>query len=272
MDTSEQSDTCKDSDKLLRNRNSSRFSSRFGKYFGKLSKGTKNKETGKPNEEGKGAAMKKTDTNDATLRRGDRSDSSHRNSYAKDPSLKQSITKDPAVKKSETRKNKSYLNHIKKRAEGNLQSKAQDKGTQIAKGNKCGRNVSDARSKSRLAATEQDSDSEGKEQRLKRGGSDRRSSSKGAGPNNRLRKNPSVTFSPTVTCTTDSAPLHTADKAKSTTSKGALTRVRDRARHVVASETSDTDSTTQELPMVCHSKLNYKILFEKFFKLMSLLI
>jgi len=251
LDTSEQSDTCKDSDKLLRNRNSSRFSSRFGKYFGKLSKGTKNRETGKPSEEGKDAALKKSDMNDTTLRKSDRKDPPLRNSYAKDPSLKQSNTKDSAAKKSETRKNKSYLNHIKKRGEGNLQSKAQDRGTQIVKENKRGRNVSDPRSKSRLAALDYDSDSEGKEQRLKRGGLDRRSSSKVLGPNNRPRKSPSVTFSPTVICTTDSAPLHTVDKAKSTTNKGALAPVKKVcARHVVASETSDTDSTTQELPMV----------------------
>lgn len=250
MDTSEQSDTSKDSDKLLRNRNTSRFSSRFGKYFGKLSKGAKNKETGKPSQEGKDATLKKSDTNDTTLMRSDRKDPSYRNSYSKDPSLRQSNTKDSAVKKGDTRKNKSYINHIKKRAEGNLQSKAQDKGTQIVKENKRGRNVIDARSKSRLAALEHDSDSEGTEQRLKRGVSDRRSFSKVTGPNNKLRKNPSVTFSPTVTCTTDSAPLHTADKTKSKINKGALTPVRVCARHVVASETSDTDSTTQELPMV----------------------
>ena len=251
MDTSEQSDTSKDSDKLVRNRNSSRFSSRFGKYFGKLSKGTKNRETGKPSEEGKDAAVKRSDMNDTSLRRSDRKDPPLRNSYAKDSSLKQTNTKDSSAKKSETRKNKSYLNHIKKRAEGNLQGKAQDKGTQIVKENKRGRNVSDPRSKSRLAALEYDSDSEGKEQRLKRGGSDRRGSSKVVGLNNRPRKNPSVTFSPTVTCTTDSISLHTVDKAKGTTNKGALTPVmKVCARHVVASETSDTDSTTQERPMV----------------------
>lgn len=251
MDTSEQSDTCKDSDKLQRNRNSSRFSSRFGKYFGKLSKGTKNRETGKPSEEGKDAALKKSDTNDTSLRRSDRKDPSLRNSYTKDPSLKKSNTKDYAVKKSETRKNKSYVNLVKKRAEANLQSKVPGKGTQTVKENKRGRNVSDAHSKSRLAALEHDSDSGGTEQRLKRGVLDRRSSSKVVGPNNRLRKNASVTFSPTVTCTTDSAPLHTVDKVKSTTNKAALTPVKKvYARHVVASETSDTDSTTQELPMV----------------------
>lgn len=250
MDTSEYSDTCKDSDKLLRNRNSSRFSSRFGKYFGKLSKGAKNKETGKPSEEGKDATLKKSDANDTNPRRSDRKDASYRNSYSKDPSLRQSNTKDSAVKKSDTRKNKSYLSHIKKRAEGNLQGKAQDKGTQIVKENKRGRNVSDARSKSRLAGLEHDSDSEGTEQRSRRGVSDRKSLSKVAGPNGKLRKNPSVTFSPTVTCTTDSAPLHTADKAKSKINKGAMTPVKICARHVVASETSDTDSTTQELPMV----------------------
>lgn len=249
VDTSEQSDTSKDSDKLLRNKNSSRFSSRFGKYFGKLSKGTRNKETGKPNEEGKDAALKKSGMNDTTLRRSDRKDPSLRNSYTKDP-LKQSNTKDSTLKKSETRKNKTYMNQIKKRAEGNLQIKAQDKGPQTVRENKRGRNVGDARSKSRLVAPELDSDSEGKEQHLKRGVSDRRSSSKVVGPDNRLRKNPSVTFSPTVTCTTDSRPLHTANKAKSTTHKGAVIPVNPRARHVVASETSDTDSTTQELPMV----------------------
>lgn len=249
VDTSEQSDTSKDSDKLLRNKNSSRFSSRFGKYFGKLSKGTRNKETGKPNEEGKDAALKKSGMNDTTLRRSDRKDPSLRNSYTKDP-LKQSNTKDSTLKKSETRKNKTYMNQIKKRAEGNLQIKAQDKGPQTVRENKRGRNVGDARSKSRLVAPELDSDSEGKEQHLKRGVSDRRSSSKVVGPDNRLRKNPSVTFSPTVTCTTDSRPLHTTNKAKSTTHKGAVIPVNPRARHVVASETSDTDSTTQELPMV----------------------
>lgn len=250
VDTSEQSDTSKDSDKLLRNKNSSRFSSRFGKYFGKLSKGTRNKETGKPNEEGKDAASKKSDVNDTSLRRSDRKVPSLRNSYTKDPSLKQSNTKDSALKKSETRKNKTYMNQIKKRAEGNLQIKAQDKGPQTVRENKRGRNVSDARSKSRLVAPELDSDSEGKEKNLKRGVLDRRSSNKVVGPNNRLRKNPSVTFSPTVTCTTDSRPLHTANKAKSTAHKGAVISVNARARHVVASETSDTDSTTQELPMV----------------------
>ena len=248
QDTSEQSDTSKDSDKLFRNRN--RFSSRFGKYFGKLSKGTRNKETGKPNEEGKDVGLKKSGVNDTSLRRNDRKDPFLRNSYTKDPSLKQSNTKDSALKKSETRKNKNYMNHIKKRAEGNLQSKAQDKGPQTVRENKRGRNVSDARSKSRLVAPELDSDSEGKEQHLKRGILDRKSSSKVVGPNNRLRKNPSVTFSPTVTCTTDSVPLHTANTAKSTTNKGALTPVNPCARHVVASETSDTDSTTQELPVV----------------------
>ena len=253
MDTSEQSDTSKDSDKLLRNRNSSRFSSRFGKYFGKLSKSARNKETGKQIEEGKDPTLKKSDTNDTTLRRSDRKDASYRNSYSKDPSLRQTNTKDSAVKKSDARKNKSYINHIKKRAESNLQGRAQDKGTQIVKENKRGRNVSDTRSKSRLAALEHDSDSEGTEQRLKRGVSDRRSSSKVIGPNSKLRKNPSVTFSPTVTCTTDSAPLHTADKTKSKINKRALTPVKVFTRHVVASETSDTDSTTQELPMVRHS-------------------
>lgn len=250
MDTSEQSDTSKDNDKLLRNRNSSRFTSRFGKYFGKLSRSTKHRDTGKPSEEGKDATLRKSDVNDTTLRRSDRKDSSLRNSYTKDSSLKQSNTKDSALKKSETRKNKNYINYIKKRAEGNLQSRPQDKGPQIAKENKRGRNVSDARTKSRLAAPEHDSDSEGKEQHLKRGVLDRRSSSKVAGPNNRLRKNPSVTFSPTVTCTTDSTPMHTANKAKNTTNKGTLTPINCRAQHVVASETSDTDSTTQELPMV----------------------
>ena len=255
MDTSEQSDTSKDSDKLLRNRNSSRFSSRFGKYFGKLSKSARNKETGKQSENGKDATLKKSDTNDTTgtLRRSDRKDASYRNSYSKDPSLRQTNTKDSTVKKSDARKNKSYINHIKKRAESNLQDRAQDKGTQIVKENKRGRNVSDTRSKSRLAALEHDSDSEGTEQRLKRGVSDRRSSSKVIGPNSKVRKNPSVTFSPTVTCTTDSAPQHTTDKTKSKINKGALTPVKVFTRHVVASETSDTDSTTQELPMVWHS-------------------
>ena len=244
MDTSEQSDASKDSDKLLRNRNNSRFSARFGKYFGKLSKSTKNRETGKPSEEGKDSALRKSDVNDTALRKTDTKDSFTRNRY------KQSSAKDSALKKSETRKNKNYINYIKKRADGSLQNKSHDKVPQVVKDSKKGRNLSEARSKSRLAAPEHDSDSEGIGQHFKRGASDRKSSSKVVGANSKLRKNPSVTFSPTVSCKSDSAPINTAHKTKNTTNKKIPTPTHSSVRHVIASETSDTDSTTQELPMV----------------------
>lgn len=251
MDTSEQSDASKDTDKLLRNRNTgSRLSARFGKYFGKLSKNTKNRETGKPSEEGKDAALRKSDAGNTVSRKTDVQNSSSRNSYAKHSSLKQNNAKDSSLKKSETKKNKNYINYIKKKADGSLQHKTHDKGPQVAKDGKRGRNLSDARSKSRLTAPELDSDSEGNEQNFKRGSSDRRSSSKVAGANKRQHKHPSVTFSPTVTCTTDTVPLNTAHKTKSTLNKRLLTPTHSRVRNVVASETSDTDSTTQELPMV----------------------
>lgn len=88
MDISEYFDICKDSDKLLRNRNSLWFSSWFGKYFGKLLKGVKNKEIGKLSEEGKDVILKKSDVNDINLRRSDRKDVFYRNSYLKDFFLK----------------------------------------------------------------------------------------------------------------------------------------------------------------------------------------
>lgn len=249
MDT-EQSDASRDTDKLLRNRNSSRFSARFGKYFGKLSKNTKNRETGKPSEEGKDSLLRKGSIKDTALRKSDTKDTSlQRKGDTKDSSLRQSNAKDASLKKGDTRKS-----YTKKRSDGNLngklQSKPQDKPPQIAKESKRGRNLNDVRSKSRLTAPEHDSDSEEKEQYSKRGTMDRRSSSKVIEANNKLRKNPSVTFSPTVTCTTDNAPVHTAHKTKNTTSKRILTPTHPRARHVITSETSDTDSTAQELQMV----------------------
>lgn len=252
-DDTEQSDSTRDTDKLLRNRNSSRFGSRFGKYFGKLSKSTKHKEASKANEDEKDSAVKKGDINDSAFTKNETRNTAVKKGESGNAAWKRNEPRDIALKKNEARKGKNYT---KKRADGNmngkLQSSSQDKG-QIAKEGKKGRNVSAALGKSRSLTPELDSDFEEKEQRLKRGAGDRRSANS-VEANGRLRKNPSVTFSPTVTCTSDSA--HTAQKTKNPTNKRMLTPVHLPKRHVIASETSDTDSTTQELHTVCQFNLN----------------
>ena len=220
---SEQSDVPKDTDKLLRNRNSSRFGSRFGKYFGKLSKNTRNKENSRPSEDLKDNFLRKRDAKDNVLKKDDKS-------------LGQSDLKDSSLKKSDTRKGKNYS---KKRADGRL-SKPQEKPVSIVKESKKGRNVVDAQS--RLKATEHNSDSEDKTENVTRGTRENRNSSKGGVTYNRLRRNTSVTFSPTVTCTTD-----TPRKSKSITTNKKMPAALDlRLRHFAASETSDTDSTTTQ--------------------------
>ncbi|PFX24600.1 Ras and EF-hand domain-containing protein [Stylophora pistillata] len=226
---SEQSDVSKDTDKkdtdkLLRNRNSSRFGSRFGKYFGKLSKNTRNKENGRPSEELKDNFLRKRDAKDNIGKKDDKSPG-------------QSDFKDSSLKKNDNRKGKSYS---KKRPDGRT-SKPQDKPVSIVKESIKGRNVVDAQK--RLMATGHNSDSEDKRENFIRGTKENRNSSKGGGGTyNRLRRNASVTFSPTVTCTTD-----TARKSTSIiTSKKMPPTLDLRLRHFAASETSDTDSTTTQ--------------------------
>lgn len=223
---SEQSDASKDTDKLLRNRNSSRLGARFGKYFGKLSKNTKHRDTNKPSEEVKDSTFRKRDAKDNILKKVDNS-------------LRQSDSKDLSLKQNDTRKGKNYS---KKRPDSRV-NRPQDKPASIVKENKKGRYVIEARSK--LMTPEHDSDYEDKEQHFKRGATDKRNSNKGGAAYNRLRRNTSVTFSPIVTCTTD-----TAHKTKpSTATKKMPAPIHLRSR-LVASETSDTDSTTQEMATV----------------------
>ena len=119
-------------------------------------------------------------------------------------------------------------------------SKPQEKPVSIVKESKKGRNVVDAQS--RLRATEHNSDSEDKRENVTRGTKENRNSSKGGVTYNRLRRNTLVTFSPTVTCTTD-----TPRKSKSITTNKKMPAALDlRLRHFAASETSDTDSTTTQ--------------------------
>ena len=203
-------------------------------------------EESKANEEGKGTAVKKGEMRDPALRR-----SVSRNTAVKkgEIALKKNESKDIALKKNEARKGKSY---VKKRNDadmkGKLQSSAQNK-AQSAKESDRGRSVSAAHSKLHFMTPELDSDSEGKEQRFTRVARERRSLNN-VGANNKARKNPSVTFSPTVTCTTDSARVYSAQKTKNVTNKKLSPTAHQQKRNVVASETSDTDSATQDLQTV----------------------
>ena len=239
-DDTEQSD--RDTDKLLRNRNSSRFSAKFGKYFGKLGKGSKSREESKANEEGKGTGVIKGEMRDPALRK-----TATRNTAVKkgEIALKKNESKDIALKKNEARKGKSYA---KKRTDVDMKGKLQNSAQSKAQSDR-GQNVSAVHGKLRFMTPELDSDSEGKEQHFTRGSRERRSLNN-VGTNSKARKNPSVTFSPTVTCTTDSARVFSAQKTKNVTNKKLSTSTHQQKRNVLASETSDTDSTTQELPTV----------------------
>lgn len=174
----------------------------------------------------------------------------------RDSAVRKSVTRNTAekkgevaLKKNEGRKGKSYA---KKRTDvdmkGKLKNSAQSK-AQSAKESDRGRNVSAARGKLRFMTPELDSDSEGKDQHFTRGTRERRSLNN-VGANSKARKNPSVTFSPTVTCTTDSARVLSAQMTKNVTNKKLSTSTHQQKRNVLASETSDTDSTTQELQTV----------------------
>ena len=222
------------------------MSAKFGKYFGKLGKGSKSREESKANEERKGTAVIKGEMRDPAFRK-----SVTRNTAVKkgEIALKKNESKDIALKKNEARKGKSYA---KKGTDvdmkGKLQNSAQSK-AQNAKESDRGRNVSAAHGKLRFMTPELDSDSEGKEQHFTRGARERRSL-KNVGVNSKARKNPSVTFSPTVTCTTGSARVFSTQKKKNVTNKTLSTSTHQQKRNVLASETSDTDSTTQELQTV----------------------
>ena len=248
-DDTEQSDASRDTDKLLKNRHSSRLSARFGKYFGKLSKSTKNRETANANEDGKDIAVKKGEIRDSSLRKNESRNTAVKKGETRSTALKKNESRDIALKKNEVKKGKNYT---KKGAGGNmrskLQSSIQDK-AQFEKESKRERNVNAGLGKSKLTTPELDSDSEEVEQQFNRGAGDRRSKNP-VGAGSKQRKNPSVTFSPNVTCTTDSTRVHTAQKTKNLTNKKTLAPVLLHKRHVVASETSDTDSTTQELQTV----------------------
>lgn len=243
-DDTEQSD--RDTDKLLRNRHSSRFSSRFGKYFGKLGKGGKNREESKSGAERKDSATKKGEVGGPGLRK-----NGTRNTAVKKGEMasKNNESNDVVLKKTDSRKEKNFA---KKRGDsglnGKLQNSVQDK-VQMGKESKRGRNVSVTHGKLRLRTPDLDSESEEKEQLFTKDGRERRSLSN-VGAHKRMRKNTSVTFSPTVICTTDNARGLSAQRTANMTSKGLSTHVEQNKRHVIASETSDTDSTSQEIHSV----------------------
>jgi len=181
-------------------------------------------------------------------------ESALRKSESRNTAVKKGELGKPSLKKNESRDvaSRKGKNYVKKRADDNtdskLQDSTQDRG-QITKESKRGKNASVARGRLRSMTPELDSDFEVKEQQFTRGAGDRRSLCN-VGTNSKPRKNPSVTFSPTVTCTADGTQVHTAQKTKDMIKKRISTHVHHQKRHVVASETSDTDSTTQELQMV----------------------
>ena len=241
-DDTEQSD--RDNDKLLRNRSSSRLSAKFGKYFGKLGKGGKDRMECQAQEARKGSEAKKDEFRDSVLRK-----SLMKNAAAR----KEEVTskkKATDLRKNDARKTKSYS---KKRFDSDRNKKmrngAQDK-IQMEKETKTGGNTIVAHGKSRLKLQQVDFDFDTKEEEFKRDSRVKRDFINGGTPNP-SRKNPSVTFSPTVTCASDKTRVESTQKTKNLTSKRLLTPSdKQTARLVVASETSDTDSTTKELPMV----------------------
>lgn len=154
------------------------------------------------------------------------------------------------LRKNDVRKAKSYS---KKRIDSDrnakMQSGSQDK-MQTVKETKTGGNTVEAHGKSRLKLLQVDSDFNTKEEEFKQDSRDKRDFING-GTSNRSRKNPSVTFSPTVTCASDKKRVESPQKTKNLTSKRLLTSShKQTGRLVAATDTSDTDSTTQELPMV----------------------
>lgn len=241
-DDTEQSD--RDNDKLLRNKSSLGLSAKFGKYFGKLGKGGKDRMECQAQEAKKGSDAKKDEFRDSVLRK----------SLMKNVAVKkEEVTlkkKASDLRKNDTRKGKSYS---KKRIDSDrnakMQKGSQDK-MQMVKETKTGGNTIVAHEKSRIKFLQVDSDFDSKEEEFKRDSRVKRDFSNGGTPN-RSRKNPSVTFSPTVTCASDKTRVESTQKTKNLTSKQLLTSsYKQTARLVAASETSNTDSTTQELPMV----------------------
>lgn len=232
-DDTEQSD--RGNDKLLRNKSSLGLSAKFGKYFGKLGKGGKDRMECQAQEARKGGEAKKDEFRDSVLRK----------SLMKNVAVKKeevtSKKKASDLRKNDARKAKSYS---KKRIDSDRNG-SQDK-MQTVKETK----TVEAHGKSRLKLLQVDSDFNTKEEEFKQDSRDKRDFING-GTSNRSRKNPSVTFSPTVTCASDKKRVESPQKTKNLTSKRLLTSShKQTGRLVAATDTSDTDSTTQELPMV----------------------
>ena len=227
-DDTERSD--KDSDKLLRNRSSSRFSAKFGKYFGKLGKSGKEKEeSSEVTKDGKNL-MKNSEIKKADVA---------------------SKKKDADLRNRDARKVKNYS---KRKSDNDRNIKvpngAQDK-FQTAKETKTRKSKNIEHGKTRLIVREVDSESVPKQKDAKSGSRDKGGFGDG-GVQNRAKKNPSVTFSPTVTCASNNNTRGDYTLKASNVTKGLTIPHKQTALLVVGSETSDTDSTctTQELQTV----------------------
>ena len=237
-DDTEQSDASRDTDTLLRE--SKRFSSRFGKYFGKLSKSAKNRGESKMNENVKEGAVKRIELRDSSMRKSEPRNTAVKKGEAGNSALKKNDSKDFGLKKNDGKKGKNYL---KRRGDGNVSSKLESNEESVE------RDTNPGHGKIKSIIPEFDSDSEEAGQQFKEGASSRRSKTQ-AGAKSKLRKNPLVTFSSTVTCSSDNRHAQTSQKTKNFLNKRTLPLSYLQKRHVMTSETSDTDSTTQELQTV----------------------
>ena len=237
-DDTEQSDASRDTDTLLRE--SKRFSSRFGKYFGKLSKSAKNRGESKMNEKVKEGAVKRIELRDSSLRKSEPRNTAVKKGEAGNSALKKNDSKDVGLKKNDGKKGKNYL---KRTGDGNVSSKLESNEGSVE------RDTNPGRGKIKSVTPEFDSDSEEAGQQFKEGAGSRRSKTQ-VGTKSKLLKNPSVTFSSTVTCSPDNRHAQTSQKTKNLLNKRTLPLSYFQKRHVMTSETSDTDSTTQELQTV----------------------
>lgn len=182
------------------------------------------------NEKVKEGAVKRIELRDSSLRK-----SEPRNS-----ALKKNDSKDVGLKKNDGKKGKNYL---KRTGDGNVSSKLESNEGSVE------RDTNPGRGKIKSITPEFDSDSEEAGQQFKEGAGSRRSKTQ-VGAKSKLRKNPSVTFSSTVTCSSDNRHAQTSKKTKNLLNKRTLPLSYFQKRHVMTSETSDTDSTTQELQTV----------------------
>lgn len=154
--------------------------------------------------------------------------------------LKKNDSKDVGLKKNEGKKGKNYL---KRRGDGNVSSKLESIEGSLE------RDTNPGRGKIKSITPGFDSDSEEAGQQFLDGAGSRRSKTQ-VGAKSKLRKNPSVTFSSTVTCSSDNRHSQTSQKTKNLLNKRTLPLSYLQKRHVMTSETSDTDSTTQEVQTV----------------------